>query len=189
MTAHIEASLSARLDDVEENIRKAAREAGRTPDGITTIIVTKFHPASMVRDLADPGVRDFGESRHQEARDKVAQVSDSALTWHFVGQVQGTKVCQIARSDFLPLAERALSTEGIQLLGVMAVAPRSARVRGAPNNCAKGSRNLRWHVRGLPRSDTRRRDTPAHWYGNHRKSSSGQLISKREVSPLEAENG
>lgn len=186
MTAHREASLSARLDDVQESIREAAREAGRKPDGITTIIVTKFHPASMVRDLADLGVRDFGESRHQEARDKVAEVSDSALTWHFVGQVQGKKVRQIAAyahvihsidreslvtslestehttgcflqinltddpsrggvapSDLLPLAERALSTEGIHLLGVMAVAPLGEDPRRAFSRVRNASEELR----------------------------------------------
>lgn len=96
MTGQLEDSLPDRLDAVQENIGDAARQSGRNPDDITTIVITKFHPASKVRELAALGMRNFGESRHQEARDKVAQVADAALTWHFVGQVQGKKARQIA---------------------------------------------------------------------------------------------
>lgn len=96
MTGCLESLLPERLGAVQEDIHDAARQAGRDSETITTIVVTKFHPASMVHDLAELGVQDFGESRHQEAREKVAEVADSALTWHFVGQVQGKKARQIA---------------------------------------------------------------------------------------------
>lgn len=96
MTAYNGAALAERLQAVQEGIREAAREAHRKTEDITTIVVTKFHPASVVRELANLGVRHFGESRHQEARNKVLEVDDPELTWHFVGQVQGKKVRQIA---------------------------------------------------------------------------------------------
>ena len=57
----------------------------------TRIVVTKFHPASLVRDLAELGVRDVGENRHQEAAAKAAEVADPRLAWHFVGQLQSNK--------------------------------------------------------------------------------------------------
>jgi PLP dependent protein len=57
----------------------------------TRIVVTKFHPASLVRELADLGVTDVGENRHQEAAAKAAEVADPRLTWHFVGQLQSNK--------------------------------------------------------------------------------------------------
>lgn len=96
MSVPMDALLPERLASVQENIRDAAREAGRNSENITTIVVTKFHPATMVRELALLGVQNFGESRHQEARDKVAEVADANLLWHFVGQVQGKKARQIA---------------------------------------------------------------------------------------------
>ena len=61
------------------------------PDSITTIVVTKFHPASLVRELAALGVHDFGESRHQEAEPKIGELADLGATWHFIGQVQSNK--------------------------------------------------------------------------------------------------
>ncbi|MGO4692327.1 YggS family pyridoxal phosphate-dependent enzyme [Glaciibacter sp. 2TAF33] len=84
-------SLAERLEFVRTGIADAARRADRDPGAITTVVVTKFHPASLVRDLADLGVRDIGENRHQEAQSKAAELADLDLTWHFVGQVQGKK--------------------------------------------------------------------------------------------------
>lgn len=89
-------SLRDRWERVQSAIGDAARESGRSPESITTVVVTKFHPASLVRELADLGARDLGESRHQEARAKVAEVADPRLTWHFVGQIQSKKARQIA---------------------------------------------------------------------------------------------
>lgn len=61
------------------------------PAGVTLVVVTKFHPASLVRELHELGVRDFGESRHQEALEKAAPLSDLDLRWHFIGQLQSNK--------------------------------------------------------------------------------------------------
>jgi pyridoxal phosphate enzyme (YggS family) len=53
--------------------------------------VTKFHPASLTRELFALGVRDVGENRHQDAAPKARETSDLDLTWHFVGQLQSKK--------------------------------------------------------------------------------------------------
>jgi pyridoxal phosphate enzyme (YggS family) len=90
-----DASLAERLNEVTGRIADAAREAGRDPAGLTTIVVTKFHPASLVRELRDLGVRDFGENRHQEAREKAAELADLDLVWHFIGQLQTKKARQV----------------------------------------------------------------------------------------------
>lgn len=61
------------------------------------IVVTKFHPASLVRELAELGVRDVGENRHQEAAAKAEEVADPRLSWHFVGQLQTNKAKAVRR--------------------------------------------------------------------------------------------
>lgn len=199
MTGQAEALLPERLATVQENIREAAHSAGRDSGDITTIVVTKYHAASLVRELAALGVRDVGESRHPEARDKFAEVADESLTWHFVGQVQGKKARQIASyahvihsvdrdslvstlesterttSCFLqinltedparggvpldglvPLAERALTTRGIRLMGVMAMAPLGedprrafSRVRLASERLLTVAPDARWISAGM----------------------------------------
>lgn len=83
--------LAARLAEVDARIADAARAAGRDPGALTRIVVTKFHPASLVRELASLGVTDVGENRHQEAAAKAAELADLHLHWHFIGQLQSNK--------------------------------------------------------------------------------------------------
>jgi pyridoxal phosphate enzyme (YggS family) len=83
--------LADRLASVDAAIGDVARAAGRDPAGLTRIVVTKFHPVSLVRELAALGVRDVGENRHQEAVAKAAELSDLDLRWHFIGQLQRNK--------------------------------------------------------------------------------------------------
>ncbi|MDT0209120.1 YggS family pyridoxal phosphate-dependent enzyme [Curtobacterium sp. BRD11] len=85
--------LEARLASVAD----AARSAGRSADDLTLVVVTKYHPASLVRELAALGVTDVGENRHQEAQAKAAELADLDLTWHFVGQLQSKKARQVRR--------------------------------------------------------------------------------------------
>jgi len=87
-----------RLARVASGVSDAARAAGRDPASVTTIVVTKFHPASLVRELHALGVRDVGENRHQEAQAKSAETADlEGLRWHFVGQLQSKKARQARR--------------------------------------------------------------------------------------------
>ena len=67
--------LSDRLNAVQAAIADAAHAADRSPDELTLIVVTKFHPASLVQDLYDLGVRNVGENRHQEAQAKAAELA------------------------------------------------------------------------------------------------------------------
>ena len=84
--------LADRLAAIDERIADAAHAAGRDPSGITRIVVTKFHPASLVRELYGLGVHDVGENRQQEFSRKADEVKDLAgLRWHFIGQAQTNK--------------------------------------------------------------------------------------------------
>lgn len=99
--------LPDRLAAVRAGIADAASAAGRDPAEITTIVVTKFHPAALIEELAALGVRDVGESRHQEAQAKAQALAALGLTWHFVGQVQGKKARQVrAYADVIHSLDR-----------------------------------------------------------------------------------
>lgn len=95
-------TLSARLSAIDARIADAARHAGRDPQEITRIVVTKFHPASVVRELHALGVADVGENRQQELTAKRSELVDLAepdLHWHFVGQAQTNKAAAIRRAS------------------------------------------------------------------------------------------
>jgi pyridoxal phosphate enzyme (YggS family) len=90
--------LAARLTAIDERIAAAAQAAGRNPGEITRIVVTKFHPASLVSDLRALGVQDVGENRQQELSAKQAELAALELSWHFIGQGQTNKAAAIRRS-------------------------------------------------------------------------------------------
>ncbi|MBO1901999.1 YggS family pyridoxal phosphate-dependent enzyme [Leucobacter weissii] len=92
-----DAELAQRLESVRSRIAEAARDAGRAAEEIALIVITKFHPAELVRRLARLGIGDVGENRHQEAQAKAAELDDLALRWHFVGQLQTKKARQAAQ--------------------------------------------------------------------------------------------
>ena len=98
--------LDERLLEVRGWIEDATRLAGRRSEDVTLIVVTKFHPVELLRELAALSVHDFGENRHQEARDKAAELPDER--WHFVGQLQGKKARQVrAYADVVHSLDRA----------------------------------------------------------------------------------
>ncbi len=111
-------TVAQRLERVRQDVSDAARVAGRNPADITTIVVTKFHSSALVGELANHGVRDCGESRHQEARDKAHALVHLGVTWHFVGQLQTKKArhvraySRVIHSVDRPRLVRALADDG-----------------------------------------------------------------------------
>lgn len=97
--------LAANLAAVRERMAEAARAAGRSPDELTLVAITKTFPAEDVALLADLGVEDVGENRAQEAAAKHQQVgtlyagigyAGIAPRWHFVGTLQRNKANLVA---------------------------------------------------------------------------------------------
>lgn len=91
--------VAANLRDVRARIAIALDAAGRT-DGVALIAVTKTHPVSDVRILADLGITDVGENRDQEAAPKAeafASLDGRPLRWHFIGQLQSNKARSVVR--------------------------------------------------------------------------------------------
>ncbi|MEU4197540.1 YggS family pyridoxal phosphate-dependent enzyme [Kribbella sp. NPDC026611] len=90
-----EEELRVKLAEVRERIEKACQEAGRRPDEVTLVAITKTFPVSDIRALAALGVQDVGENREQELKAKAPDCPD--LTWHFVGQLQSKKARSVVR--------------------------------------------------------------------------------------------
>jgi pyridoxal phosphate enzyme (YggS family) len=85
--------IADRVAAVRERIRRAAARAGRSPDDVVLVAVTKTHPPQVVREAFAAGLRDFGENRVQEAEGKVLALADlrTAIRWHLVGHLQSNK--------------------------------------------------------------------------------------------------
>ena len=106
--------LQRALADVQLRISQACVAAGRHPDEVTLIAVTKTWPLSDVRLLADLGVRHVGESRAAELAEKQAAAADLDLTWHAIGQIQSNKAKVIARhADVVHAVDRLSVVEAL----------------------------------------------------------------------------
>ena len=87
----------AALQSVRGRVAKAASAAGRAPESVRLVAVSKLQPVAMVRDAAAAGQVDFGENYVQEGCDKIAALADvPGLVWHFIGQLQGNKTREVA---------------------------------------------------------------------------------------------
>lgn len=107
------------LKKVQDNIINAARRAGRNPEDITLIAVSKTKPVSMIQEIYDAGVREFGENKVQEIVSK-SEVLPDDIHWHMIGHLQRNKVksvidkaCLIHSVDSLRLAVQ-ISEEAVK---------------------------------------------------------------------------
>lgn len=105
--------LPSRLAAFSERIARAAQSAGRPPESVTLVGVTKTQPLEVVAAARAAGLVDFAENYLQEALPKVAAVPRAGTTWHFIGTLQANKTRAVAEQfdwvhtvDRLKLAER-----------------------------------------------------------------------------------
>ena len=90
----MEGAIAANLAAVRERIEAAARSAGRAPESVTLVAVSKTHPAESVRAALMAQHRVFGENRVQEAQAKYPQLREAFpdLALHLIGPLQTNKV-------------------------------------------------------------------------------------------------
>jgi len=119
--------LAANLATVRARIGDACTGAGRDADEVTLVVVTKFFPESDVRLLAQLGVTDVGENRHQEASAKASACADLDLSWHFIGSIQSNKAAAIAAY--------ADVVESVDRVKLVAALDRGAGERGRAVDC------------------------------------------------------
>jgi pyridoxal phosphate enzyme (YggS family) len=86
-------NIATNLAEIRDQIASAARRAGRDPSSVRLVAVSKTHPAEAVAAAVGAAQRVFGESRVQEAREKIPGCPPG-LEWHFIGHLQKNKVRQ-----------------------------------------------------------------------------------------------
>lgn len=83
------------LARVRERIASAAERAGRQPDEIRLIGVTKYVGADLARALVEAGCHDLGESRPQVLETKASALADLPVRWHMIGHLQRNKAKKV----------------------------------------------------------------------------------------------
>ncbi|HEX8034349.1 MAG TPA: YggS family pyridoxal phosphate-dependent enzyme [Ktedonobacterales bacterium] len=88
------AELGRRASDLRERVAAAAERAGRHPDDVTIIAVSKTVPVETLRAAYDLGFTIFGENRVQEAQGKIAAWGDAPVRWELIGHLQSNKAAR-----------------------------------------------------------------------------------------------
>ena len=120
-----------RLAQVREQIARAAERAGRRPEEVTLIAVSKTFDSSTVQRAVDAGALDLGENRVQEAAGKVEVVKGERLRWHLIGHLQSNKARLAVRAfdvihtidsrDLVERLDRIAGEEGRRLTALAQV--------------------------------------------------------------------
>ena len=93
-------SIKDNLQSVQNNITSAVERSGRNPKDVTLIAVSKTKPVSMIQEVYDLGVRDFGENKVQELVEKYDKLPGD-IRWHLIGHLQTNKVKYIIDKAYL----------------------------------------------------------------------------------------
>ena len=112
-----ESQIAFNLRKIRKNIQNACGRAGRNPEEVTLIAVSKTKPFSSVADAYEAGARDFGENYVQELTQKCRMwdslCPDRDIRWHMIGHLQKNKVKYLIGNvvlihsvDSVPLAEQ-----------------------------------------------------------------------------------
>lgn len=105
--------IAENLTQVRQQLRKSAENAQRNTADITLLAVSKTRPADDLRIAYQSDQRHFGENYLQESLDKINELSDLAIVWHFIGPLQSNKTKAVAENfawvhtiDRLKVAQR-----------------------------------------------------------------------------------
>ena len=102
-------SLAENLKSIQQRIIDACARAGRAPESVTLIAVSKTHPPDAVAEAAKLGLMTFGENKVQEAKAKIP-LCPGRLRWHMLGHLQTNK-CR----DAVALFEMIQSVDSLYL--------------------------------------------------------------------------
>ncbi len=89
-------SVPCQFDELTQAIRTAELTYGRDPGSVILLAVSKTRTVDEIRTIIGKGQRDFGENYLQDALPKMEALSESGLTWHFIGHLQSNKTKTVA---------------------------------------------------------------------------------------------
>ena len=162
------AVIAENLAQVRERILRAAQRAGRKPEEITLVAVSKTFPAEAIRAAYQAGLRHFGENRVQEWELKQPLLTDLDATWHLVGHLQSNKAVRAARLfhtfdslDSITLAQRLDRVAGELRASASAGSGASPYGDGGYVEAPVAPASSRRFFAGQPNAEMRRQDAGA----------------------------
>lgn len=90
-----DSKISNNLAEIKRHIQQITVRAGRSPDDVTLVAVSKTRSLDEVKQAIGAGQKDFGENTMQDALSKIPALKHTSSTWHFIGHLQSKKAKQI----------------------------------------------------------------------------------------------
>lgn len=90
-------TMKERLEAVQDEIKRALRRVGRSPDEIKLMLVSKTVDTARIIEAINLGITLFGENKAQELKEKAPQLEPYGVTWHYIGHLQTNKVGDVIR--------------------------------------------------------------------------------------------
>ncbi len=91
-------NIEKNLNRIRARIAAAAEACGRAPDSVLLLAVSKRKPVADIRKAFELGQKHFGENYLQEAQQKMQQLTELDICWHFIGAIQSNKTRNIAEA-------------------------------------------------------------------------------------------
>ena len=106
--------IAGNYQKILERVRSAAGRAGRAPESIQLIAVTKTVPPARIQEAIDCGVKHIGENRVQEALPKRTALAGRDVIWHFIGHLQTNKAKKVVENfDWVHSVDRPEAAEAL----------------------------------------------------------------------------
>ncbi|MAO66486.1 MAG: YggS family pyridoxal phosphate-dependent enzyme [Balneola sp.] len=100
--------IAQNLKSIQQKIETTAKSAGRDPEEITLVAVSKTKPVNDIYEAMTAGQLHFGENRMKELEDKMLEIETPDVVWHFIGNLQTNKIKYIAdRVNWIHSVEKA----------------------------------------------------------------------------------
>lgn len=93
-------NIAERYEKTLERIALAARRAGRRPEEVQLVVVTKGHPTQAIQEVVNAGARVLGENYLEEAFPKMQALRALPISWHMIGHVQSRKARAVVEAGF-----------------------------------------------------------------------------------------
>jgi len=95
-------AIEENLDNVQQRIRKACTACGRDPEEVVLVAVSKTKPNADILEARNASQLHFGENRAKELQDKMEEIEDEEIRWHFIGNLQTNKIkYMVERVDWI----------------------------------------------------------------------------------------
>lgn len=91
-------SIAENIQSIKQIIKTTLNDTHKPQNSVSILAVSKGQPVAAIKEVYEAGLQDFGENYWQEAHNKILQLKQLPINWHFIGAIQSNKAKEIAEN-------------------------------------------------------------------------------------------